>query len=80
MDVIAAGVFQTPKREERVRFSMPPVCSAAALLVPAGSLIASIGDVARDATVRLAVLDASVEHSAAQELGIRGDRILAVPI
>lgn len=79
VDVVAAGMFRTPEREERVRFSTPTVCSAPALLVPAGSSVASIEDVARDTTLRLAVLDGSVEHSAAQELGIRGDRLLAVP-
>lgn len=79
VDVVAAGMFRTPEREERVRFSTPTVCSAPALLVPAGSSVTSIGDVARDTTLRLAVLDGSVEHSAAQELGIRRDRVLTVP-
>lgn len=79
VDVIAAGMFRTPEREERVRFSMPTVCSASALLVPSGSSVGSIGDFARDTTLLLAVLQGSVEHSAAQELEIRGDRVLAVP-
>lgn len=79
VDVIAAGMYRTPEREEQVRFSIPTLCSEAALIVPSRSPVTSIEDVLRDSTLQLAVLHESVEHSAATEMGIHEEQLVTVP-
>lgn len=79
VDVVAAGLFRTPEREEQVRFSVPTSCSKAALIVPAGSSLSSIADLSRERNRRLAVLNGSVEQRAAAELEIGEDQIVTVP-
>lgn len=79
IDVVAAGIYPTPERKKWLRFSRPSVCSTSAIVVSAGSGLTSIADVARDTAARLAVLEGSVEHVAAREMGIAERRIFPVP-
>lgn len=79
VDVVAAGIYHTPERERKLSFSIPSVCSGSALVVPQGSALRSIQDVVRDTAIRVAVLQESVEHTAARVLGVQERRILSVP-
>ena len=80
-DVIAAGMFVTPERSSRIRFSTPTYESRAALLVRRGDedRIASYVHLRGDSTARLAVLDGAYEVDLARAAGLPPDRVLVVP-
>lgn len=79
IDVIAAGIYQTPERAERVLFSRPTICSGPALVVRGGGrTILDLGAVL-DGTARFAVLSGSVEQVALERLSIPAQRILIAP-
>lgn len=80
VDVVAAGMFETPARRERVRFSRPTLCARPALIYRAGAPVPSgLTAFVSAAGGRLAVVEGAVEHEAARALGVPADRILAVP-
>ena len=80
-DVIAAGMFITPEREQQVAFSMPTFRVDAALLVQRGNphQLHSYADIARDPTARIAVLSGSFEEKQLGRAGVPAERLVAVP-
>ncbi|EGV30102.1 ABC-type transporter, periplasmic subunit family 3 [Thiorhodococcus drewsii AZ1] len=81
IDVIAAGLFFTPERARRVRFSTPTFRVHPDLLVYKGNPrgLHSFRQIAEDPSVRLAVLSGSVEESLSQRLGVDPERLVRVP-
>lgn len=80
VDVVAAGLFVTPERAERVRFSVPTLCSRAAMAYRRGaSPPAGIASFAGEGEGVLAVVEGSVESRAAYIVGVRPARLLEVP-
>jgi PAS domain S-box-containing protein len=79
-DVVAAGLFITPERARRVRFSVPSFQTTDAALVRRGNpkRLHSLDDV-RAAGATVVVLAASVEEVLARRAGIPPDRTIAVP-
>jgi polar amino acid transport system substrate-binding protein len=76
-DVIAAGMYVTPKRCEQVAFSNPTYKIGEALIVERGnpSDLHSFEDVA-EGQARLGVVGGTVEHGYAKTLGVPDDRIV----
>ena len=79
IDVIAAGMYRTPDRASRIRFTRPTACSEPALVMEAGAAGVPDLDAALDQSLRLAVLAGSVEQAALQRLGVSDQQILATP-
>lgn len=80
VDVVASGLFSTPERRVRVRFSRPTLCGRPALLRRADAPpLPGLTVFAAPGAGRLAVVAGAVEHRAAQALGIPEARLLAVP-
>jgi polar amino acid transport system substrate-binding protein len=79
-DVIAAGMFITPKRQERVAFSLPTFQAGAGLLVRKGNPLAlhAYADLLRSGA-RVAVLTGSAEEARLLELGCPEARLVRVP-
>ena len=80
-DVIAAGMFITPKRCRQVDFSDPTYRLGQAFLVKSGNPknLHSYGDILERPAAKLAIVAGAVERSYARKAGIPGDRILTVP-
>lgn len=80
-DVIAAGLFITPERQQRVAFSRPTFQVGPGLLVREGNPLAlhSYSDLRRLTRVRIAVLGGSVEEARLLQLGFPEDHLLRVP-
>lgn len=80
-DVIAAGLFITPERAQRVRFSEPTFRVREALLVARGNprQLHSYEQVRQHAGVRLAVVAGSVEATMLRQLGLPESQVVAVP-
>lgn len=80
-DVIAAGMFITAERAGRVSFSQPTFHVKQGLLVRAGNPIglSSYAQAARMPSVRIAVLDGSVEERILQQSGISAERLIRTP-
>ena len=81
IDIIAAGLFITPERAERVRFSRPTAQLRPGLLVRAGAPlgVATLADVVRHPEARLAVIEGSVEAAEAAALGMPTARLQMFP-
>ena len=81
IDVIAAGLFMTPERQKRLRFSLPTFQVQPGLLVPIGNplKLQSYADLVRADGVMVIVLAGSVEARALFELGLPQERLKAVP-
>ena len=80
-DVVAAGLFITPEREEQVAFSRPTMLAPPGLLVARGNplgLYSHAAAVARP-EVRLAAIAGSVEERLLSSLGLPTDRLALVP-
>jgi len=77
IDVIAAGMFVTPERAARIRFSMPTVRAGPGLLVRAGNPagLFSYEDAAAAPGARVAVLDGAVEGGLLRTLGMPEARL-----
>lgn len=77
-DMIAAGMFVTPERSERIAFSTPSACLEPALLVRRGNPLDlhSLQEIAAHYSARLAVLAGAVEEADAREAGIPDSRIV----
>lgn len=80
-DVIAAGMFITPERQQRVAFSLPTVQVGPGLLVRKGNPLAlhSYADVIRCGEARVAVLAGSVEEAELLRRGMPSGRLVRVP-
>lgn len=79
-DVIAAGMYVTPERCQRVLFSEPSYCVREALMVARGNPrgFASYADVARS-DAKLGVVAGTVELGYAKAAGIPEDRLRVFP-
>lgn len=80
-DVIAAGMYITPERAQRVAFSEPLLHVQQGLLVQAGNpkQLASYQEAVRRADVRLAVIAGAVEEAMLRRLGVPEGQIVLVP-
>ena len=81
-EMVAAGLFITPERSNRVAFSHPTFRVRSALLVRKGSSpgpVRSYKELAQIPEIRLAVLDNSVEESALSHYGMKPTQLVAVP-
>lgn len=80
-DVIAAGMFITPERAERVSFTDPSFHSTDGLLVPRGNPrnLHAHADVIANPAVRLVVLAGSTEERLIRALGMPDDRLITAP-
>jgi polar amino acid transport system substrate-binding protein len=81
IDLIAAGMFITPEREELASFSVPTLQVRQGLLVPRGNpndLHAYEDAVARE-NLSIAVLTGSIEEKLLHDLGMPLERLVRVP-
>lgn len=80
-DVVAAGMFITRERAQRVAFSEPTFHVQEGLLVRKGNprQLHSYEAAVADAQARLVALSGSVEHSALHALGVPAARLMSVP-
>lgn len=81
VDVIAAGMFITPQRSQRVSFSEPTFHVLQGLLVVKSNpkQIHSYQQAATQTDIRLAVLAGSVEERLLRDLGVPDDQLVVVP-
>jgi polar amino acid transport system substrate-binding protein len=80
-DVIAAGMFITPKRCEQIRFSEPSYGIGQAFLVKKGNPknIKDYGSIAKDKDLKLAVMAGAVEGGYAKESGVAQSQLVVLP-
>lgn len=80
-DVIAAGMYITPDRMQQVLFADPHYQLDDTLLVRKGNgrNLHSFADIARDPTLKLAVMAGTVEYDYAIKGGVSPKQILQVP-
>jgi polar amino acid transport system substrate-binding protein len=80
-DVIAAGMYITPERMQRVLFTDPHYQLRDTLLVAKGNpkKLNSYADIAKDGDARLAVMSGTAQYAYAREAGIPDSRIMQVP-
>lgn len=80
-DVIAAGMFVTPKRCEQVAFSEPTYTLGQAFLVRQGNPhdLHSYSDVRQNSGVKLGVMAGAVERGYARDAGIPANQIVELP-
>lgn len=81
VDVIAAGMFITPERAQRVLFSRPTVSVCPALLVADGNPhgLHSLSDFARQPSLRLGVISGAVEVDLARAAGVPDAQVVSFP-
>lgn len=80
VDVVAAGHFVTEERSQRVLFSRPTMCARPALAFRAdASPPLGLETFADGESGVLAVVEGSVEHQAAQLMGVASPTLLPVP-
>ncbi|MBV9137519.1 MAG: ectoine/hydroxyectoine ABC transporter substrate-binding protein EhuB [Hyphomicrobiales bacterium] len=80
-DIIAAGMFITPKRCEQVQFSEPTYGIGQAFLVKKGNpkSIKDYGTIASEKGLKLAVMAGAVEGGYAKDAGIDQSRLVVLP-
>lgn len=80
-DMIAAGLFITPKRARSVSFSEPTFHVGQTLMVRAGNprQLHAYEDIKREPTLKVAVLYASVEADLLREIGVSDSQLVVVP-
>lgn len=80
-EVIAAGMFITPERQQRVAFSRPTFQAGPGLLVRQGNPhgLRSYAELLRQRDLRIAVLMGSVEEAHLRRIGCPEERLLRVP-
>lgn len=80
-DLIAAGMYITPKRAKEIDFSNPTYAMGEAFLVRSGNPLDlhSFEDVAQRNGARLGVMGGSIEHGYAKRLGVPENRIVILP-
>jgi polar amino acid transport system substrate-binding protein len=80
-DIIAAGMFITPKRCEQIRFSEPSYGIGQAFLVKKSNPknLKDYGSIAKDKSLKLAVMAGAVESGYAKESGVDQAQLLVLP-
>jgi polar amino acid transport system substrate-binding protein len=80
-DIIAAGMFITPKRCEQVRFSDPSYGIGGALLVKKGDPehIADYASIAKNKNLKVAVMAGAVEMGYAKDSGVALSQLVVLP-
>lgn len=80
-DLIAAGMYITPERCKQVIFTDPHYQLPDALLVKTGNPkgLHSYEDIAKDDSVKLAIMSGTVNLNYAREAGIKDSQIVQVP-
>src|SRR6266545_3110852 len=80
-DIIAAGMFITPKRCGQVQFSEPTYGIGQAFLVAKGNPkgIKDYSSVASNKDLKLAVMAGAVESGYAKDAGLAADQVLVLP-
>lgn len=80
-DIIAAGMFITPKRCQQVRFSEPTYGIGQALLVPKGDPkgIKDYSSIAANKDLKLAVMAGAVEAGYAKDAGLDPSQVVVLP-
>jgi polar amino acid transport system substrate-binding protein len=80
-DIIAAGMFITPKRCEQIQFSEPTYGIGQAFLVSEGNPkgIKDYSSIADDGDLKLAVMAGAVESGYARDSGIGLDQLVVLP-
>lgn len=80
-DLIAAGMYITPERCKQVLFTDPHYQLKDTLLVKAGNpkQLGSYEDIARDESVKLAIMSGTVNLNYARKAGIKDSQIVQVP-
>jgi len=80
-DVIAAGMYITPDRMQQVLFADPHYQLDDTLLVSKGNphSLHSFADIARDPSLKLAIMAGTVEYDYAIKGGVHPEQILQVP-
>lgn len=81
IDIIAAGMFVTAERRERVLFSRPTALIRPGLLVRRGNPfnLLSLADFSSQSGARLAVIDGSIEQQQAHAAGVPERRLKFFP-
>lgn len=81
IDVIAAGMFITQQRQERIRFSEPTFHVKQGLLVAMNNPhdLHSYAAALQTSGIRLAVLSGSIEENLLQQLGAQDHQLMRVP-
>ncbi|HUZ18706.1 MAG TPA: ectoine/hydroxyectoine ABC transporter substrate-binding protein EhuB [Spirochaetia bacterium] len=80
-DMVAAGMFITPKRCQQVTFANPNYTIGEALLVAKGNPknLHSYEDIAKNPNAKLAVESGAVEGGYAKDVGVKPDQLVEVP-
>jgi polar amino acid transport system substrate-binding protein len=80
IDAVASGLYSSPSRRDRVRFSRPTICTRPALLVrgEAEGHPRGLEELALEGAGRIAFLIGGVEEEALDSLGVPGVRRLGV--
>lgn len=80
-DVIAAGMFITPERMQRVHFSHPTFCVGPGLLVRRDDPphLRVVADVADHAEIRVAVIAGAIEEAELLNKGVAREQLVLVP-
>ncbi len=80
-DMVAAGMFITPKRCQQVTFTNPNYTIGEALLVAKGNPknLHSYEDIAKNPNVKLAVESGAVEGGYAKDVGVKASQLVEVP-
>jgi polar amino acid transport system substrate-binding protein len=80
-DIIAAGMFITPKRCKQINFSEPSYGIGQAFLVSEGNPkgLNTYADVAKQSEVKLAVMAGAVERDYAKKAGVSMSQLVTLP-
>lgn len=80
-DIIAAGMFITPKRCKQVSFSEPSYGIGQAFLVSEGNpkRLKTYADVAQQSDVKLAVMAGAIERDYAKKAGVSLSQLMTLP-
>lgn len=80
-DLIAAGMYITPERCKQVLFTDPHYQLQDTLLVKAGNpkQLGSYEDIAKDESIKLAIMSGTVNLNYARKAGIKDSQIVQVP-
>lgn len=80
-DIIAAGMFITPRRCQQIDFSEPSYGIGQALLVQEGNPknLHTYADVAKQSDVKLAVMAGAIEQSYARDAGVAMGQLMTLP-
>src|SRR6185369_5751624 len=80
-DIIAAGMFITPKRCQEIAFSEPSYGIGQAFLVPKGNpkAVKDYSSIAGNHDLKLAVMAGAVEGGYAKDSGVKLDQLVILP-